>query len=266
MPPAAETVRAEAMINRNTESSPGRSWRRSCSGGTEAPSRSQSDKLWVDVVTTPWELARARKVFPCSTHPDRRGRAALWRRAMARSGTSWTGPDPHAGDRPSIVLRHELWRLFQTTPLTFNFLCEYARISRPSGTATRSGDGRSSRSWPSASGRCGTKGTCPRRSPSSSRRNPGSTTHDPYHANHAFRYVRSSGQALLPLGDLEPLGVQPLPSRTGRSDSRLLYSVGPDLRDDGAARERLEPSRPGRHHLPAAGAEPGETIKLILFM
>lgn len=59
---------------------------------------------------------------------------------------------------------------------------------------------------------------------------------DPYTPGHHFGYVRSSGQALLPLGELGPiqLGSEDLKRLRPTPGSWLLYSVGADMRDDGA--------------------------------
>ncbi len=66
MPNAAEPIRAEAQIMRNTEKLP----RAELVGkifdlktqGRDRPDM-WMDKLWVDLVTTPWELARTRRAF-----------------------------------------------------------------------------------------------------------------------------------------------------------------------------------------------------------
>ena len=56
---------------------------------------------------------------------------------------------------------------------------------------------------------------------------------DPYKANNAFGYVRSDGQLLLPLGELEPVGPGTTNAKLRPTENcRLLYSVGPDLQDD----------------------------------
>ncbi len=59
---------------------------------------------------------------------------------------------------------------------------------------------------------------------------------DPYTPGHHFGYVRSSGQELLPLGELGPLrqGFGDFSGVRSSLGSRLLYSVGPDRQDDGA--------------------------------
>lgn len=59
---------------------------------------------------------------------------------------------------------------------------------------------------------------------------------DPYTPGHHFGYVRSSGQELLPLGELGPLrqGSEDLKRVRPTLGSWLLYSVGPDRQDDGA--------------------------------
>ena len=65
---------------------------------------------------------------------------------------------------------------------------------------------------------------------------------DPYTPRHPFGYVRSSGQPLLPLGRFGSFrpGVEPLKHLRPAIDSWLLYSVGPDLRDDSASRNDQE--------------------------
>jgi hypothetical protein len=59
---------------------------------------------------------------------------------------------------------------------------------------------------------------------------------DPYTPRHYFGYVRSSGQALLPLGDMEPLKGDGKNSERTRPapEGWLLYSVGPDMVDSSA--------------------------------
>jgi hypothetical protein len=59
---------------------------------------------------------------------------------------------------------------------------------------------------------------------------------DPYTPGHPFGYVRSFGQALLPLGQLGPIqqGFEANQGARSTLGSWLLYSVGPDRQDDGA--------------------------------
>ena len=59
---------------------------------------------------------------------------------------------------------------------------------------------------------------------------------DPYTPGRHFGYVHSSGQELLPLGELGPIGSAADDYKRLRpaDGSWLLYSVGPDLHDDGA--------------------------------
>ena len=65
---------------------------------------------------------------------------------------------------------------------------------------------------------------------------------DPYSPKHQFGYVRSSGQPLLPLGWFWPVRPGPESFKQLRPvvDSWLLYSVGPDMRDDSASRNDQE--------------------------
>ena len=150
----------------------------------------------------------------------------------------WSRLETHAGDRSSIVSAPELERLFQTTPLArllFAYMDGYLK------TWDRNEVGRRAltqvlalRLWQVRhDGRL--PGALAELVPSILESLAGGSLRPLGDANQPFGYVRSSGQPLLPLGDFEPLGVQPFPTRTRPvADSWLLYSVGPDLRDDGA--------------------------------
>jgi hypothetical protein len=239
MPPAAETVRAEALIIRNTGALPRDEivaqflrWR------IEPPNvPTASEKLWVDVLMPPWELARARKVFTllyasklaeAERPPGRRYDESL-------RYNSWNGFQTRLGDPSTTVSGYELWRLFETTPLA---KMSFANVDGFLTFWDRNLVGRRAvlqvlalRLW-----QVRHDGHLPTKLSELVPSILESLPDDPYNpANQGFGYVRSSGQALLPLGDLEPLGVQYNDSRLRPvEDSWLLYSIGPDLRDDRA--------------------------------
>jgi hypothetical protein len=239
MPPAAETIRAEALISRNTGALPRDElvaqffrWR------IEPPNvPTASEKLWVDFLTPPWELARARKVFPL-LYASKIAEAERppWRRNdESLRHDSWNGFQARFGDPSSTVSGYELSNLFETTPLaklTFantdgfltswdrNWVCRRAVLQV---LALHLWQVRHDGHLPT---------NLAELVPSILE----SLPDDPYNTpGQAFGYVRSSGQALLPLGDLEPLVASYNSSRVRPvEDSWLLYSIGPDLRDDRA--------------------------------
>jgi hypothetical protein len=237
MPSAAETVRAEALIIRNTGALPRDElveqllrWRIEPRKVAEA-----SDKLWVDAVTTPWELARARKVFTL-LYASKIAEAELpqWRNDEFLRYNFWNGFQTRIGDPSTTISGYELWRLFETTPLA---KMTFANVDGFLSTLDRNSVGRLAvlqvlalRLW-----QVRHDGHLPTKLGELVPSILESLPDDPYNTpGQAFGYVRSSGQFLLPLGDFEP-GV-PFKSTPMRpvEDSWLLYSIGPDLQDDRA--------------------------------
>jgi len=238
MPSAAETVRAEARITKNTLSLP-----RSELIEKLLEMRSQphqpglANKLWVDVATTPWELARVRKVMSVLfASKIVEAQSAPWE-ANARSSwhNGWFDLNYKTDSRLVFIPAYELEELLQSTPL--------ARMTMPGldyviNYWNRNEVGRRAllqilalRSWQVKHG-----GRLPEKLaeivPSELDRLPD----DPYKPNNAFGYVRSDGLPLLSLGDLEPVRVGSTGQKFRPTENcRLLYSVGPDLQDDRAS-------------------------------
>jgi hypothetical protein len=84
------------------------------------------------------------------------------------------------------------------------------------------------------------------------------TPTDPYTPGRHFGYVRSSGQALLPLGELGSLrpGSEDLKRLRPTPGSWLLYGVGPDRQDDGARTNEMS-TRSGDLVFPLAESTTG---------
>jgi hypothetical protein len=239
IPPAADTIRAEALILQNTERQPRDMLADRLLEWKVRPTSeiNIADKLWVDVVTTPWELTRARKVGPL-LHASKIAEAErpAWRRVDEfLSYESWSGFPTRFGDPSSTLSGYELWRLHQTTPLVRQLSASFDGLFS---TWDRNEVGRRAvlqalalRLW-----QVRHDGHLPRGLTELIPSTLEALPEDPFEpGGKHFGYVRSSGQPLLPLGDLEPLGLQPFPTRTRPvEDSWLLYSVGPDLRDDRA--------------------------------
>jgi hypothetical protein len=196
--------------------------------------------LWKYAIIPPWELTRARKVLPLlfASKITEAGQTPGGKMADSSRYDGWSRFQTRGGDPSSYLLGFELERLFQTTPLArllFAYMDGYLKtwdrneVGRRALTqvlALRLWQVRHDGHLP---------GALAELVPSILDELPP----DPYAVldvtNPYFGYVRSSGQPLLPLGDFEPLGVQPFPARTRPvPDSWLLYSVGADLRDDGA--------------------------------
>src|SRR5262249_29990357 len=147
---------------------------------------------------------------------------------------SWNGFQARMGDPSTTISGYELSRLFETTPLA---RMTFANVDGFLNSWDRNWVGRRAvlqvlalRLW-----QVRHEGHLPTKLselvPSILESLPDDTYNTP---GQAFGYVRSSGQFLLPLGDFEP--AVPYKSTPLRpvEDSWLLYSVGPDLRDDRA--------------------------------
>jgi hypothetical protein len=242
MPDAAETIRAEAQIIKNTQQLPRaelveRLFEMRSQGSK--PLDLWMHKLWVDFITTPWELARtgkafrllyASKIIEAQPDPSNAGRPYF--------GTSESFFQPLIIKAPSQVLSGaSLEQILNTTPLvqTFFPLIDSYLQDRQYSTV----EGRAFvqilalRIWQLRhNGRLPGKlhdlvtSSLLDRLPT-----------DPYAPGHSFGYVLSSGQSLLPLGERSPVHQSPhdLNRLRPTPGARLLYSVGPDRRDDGAA-------------------------------
>ena len=104
MPDAAEPIRAVAQMVRNTEKIPRAELVEQVfdlSARGSQPSEMSMQRLWVDVVTTPWELVRTSKAFrlllaskiqlshlePWFTEPQTSWRVNLWTKLALNTGT-----------------------------------------------------------------------------------------------------------------------------------------------------------------------------------
>ena len=186
------------------------------------------------MATTPWELARVRKVITVLfASKIVEAQSAPWETIVRSSRyNGWSGLKYKTDSRLVFIPAYELEELLQSTPL--------ARMSFPGfdqfiGNWNRNEVGRRAlvqilalRSWQVKHG-----GRLPEKLaelvPSELEHLPD----DPYKANNAFGYVRSDGQPLLPLGELEPVGPGTTNAKLRPTENcRLLYSVGPNLQDD----------------------------------
>ena len=199
------------------------------------------DKLWTDVVTTPWELARAGKAFRLlygSRIEEARVDPWFAGRSSQQKGMEWSKIRITSGPQGRIVAPAELEQIYESTPLV---AFKLPRVESFIDQWNRYEVGRRAlvqilalRAWQLEHGgrlpetlqelvTAGILDTLPT---------------DPYTPRHHFGYVRSAGQSLLPLGRFWSLRPGPEGEKQLRPtlDSRLLYSVGPDLQDDGASR------------------------------
>ncbi len=243
MPNPAEPIRAEAQIIRNTEKLPRAKLAEKILDLRAPRGSDQSDlwmkKLWVDVVTTPWELARtdrafrllfASKIEEAQIEPWYAGRWASWRVG------GWSKLALVAGSPGQILAPATLQEIEESTPLVQTVLPpinsyldyrdrnEVERRALVQILALRVWQLRHDGRLPEKLQELVTSGVLD------------GLPADPYTPGHHFSYVRSSGQALLPLGELGPVqaGSEDLKRLRPTHGSWLLYSVGPDGQDDGA--------------------------------
>jgi hypothetical protein len=235
IPSAAEAVRAEAQITRNTLDLPRSELREKMLAMRSEPRKPDlMNKLWVDVATTPWELARVRKVFTVLfASKIVEAQSAAWETIVRfPKHNGWSGLQYRTDSRIVFLPPYELEALLESTPL--------ARLSLPNldhfiGYWNRNEVGRRAlvqilalRSWQVKHG-----GHLPEKLADLVPAELEELPDDPYKANNAFGYVRSDGQLLLPLGELEPAGPGTTNAKLRPTENnRLLYSVGPNLQDD----------------------------------
>ena len=262
MPNAAEPIRAEAQIMRNMEKLPQAELVEKIfdlkTQGRNHPDM-WMDKLWVDLVTTPWELARTGRAFRLllASKIEAAQYAGPW--------VSWRPGGPLnlaliTGTPGRILDFAALPEIEQSTPLVQTILPPIDRYLdyRDHNEAERRAlvqilalrvwqlrhDGR----LPWKLQDLVTSGVL------------AELPADPYTPGHPFGYVRSFGQALLPLGQLGPIqqGFEANQGARSTLGSWLLYSVGPDRQDDGA---RTNETNTGSGDLifPLAESTTGET-------
>jgi hypothetical protein len=240
MPNAAEPIRAEAQIIQNTEKLPRAELvERILDMMNQEKDRpdASANKLWVDIVTTPWELARtsrafrlllASKIEAAQIEPWYAGPRAIWRGGLSNPALS-------TGTPGQILAPATLLEIEQSTPLVQTVLPpidsyldyrdhnEVERRALVQILALRVWQLRHDGHLPEKLEELVTSGVLDE------------LPADPFTPGHHFGYVPSSGQALLPLGELGPVQLGPgHPTVRSSLDSRLLYSVGPDRHDDGA--------------------------------
>ena len=203
------------------------------------------DKLWTDLVTTPWELARSSKAFRL-LYGSRIEEAQVdpWYRGHSNigNGLEWSKIRTTSGPWTTVIAPAELDEVFTITPLV-SF--QLGSLRNYLDQSDRNEVGRRAlvqilalRVWQLEHG-----GGLPENLAelvTSGLLNVLPT--DPYTPKHQFGYVHSSGQPLLPLGRLWPL--RPGPEGANEvhrvADSWLLYSVGPDMHDDSARKNDQE--------------------------
>jgi ABC-type transport system involved in multi-copper enzyme maturation permease subunit len=240
MPSATEPIRAEAKITRNTEAMPRSELAGNLLAMMSGP-RKDADlrtNVWVGIMTSPWELARARrasrllyasKIEEAGHEPWYTERTTTW------NVGGWAKLQIIEDTNGAILAPATLEEIYESTPLTARLLTpvngfiqywdrnEVARRALRYLLALRAWQIRHDGSLPVILNEVY------------------SSEHldiiptDPYTPNKPFGYVRSTGQSLLPLGDLDPLQPGHNPGREPhRTDGSwvLLYSIGPDLKDD----------------------------------
>jgi hypothetical protein len=241
MPSAGEPIRAEAQIMKNTEKLPrsellGKILEMTAQGSV--PSVMWMRKLWVDVVATPWELARtdrafrvlyASKIKEAEADPGSTSRNFYWRRGVSFFRNLIISPG-------QILREDTLKEIEVTTPLVqpFSPLIDRYIENQDSNNVERRALVQilALRTW-----QLGHDGRLPGKLQelvTSGLLN--ELPADPYWTGRHFGYVRSSGQPLLPLGERGPVGTGSAEHKRPRPTAGfwLLYSIGPDRRDDEA--------------------------------
>ena len=190
---------------------------------------------WSELVTTPWEIARARRAFPL-LFAAKVVEAGLepWQRVHPRHLIDgWNGFRAGSGGAAVVVSGEDLSHIQKSTPLVrqlFPPLDSLIEANDRNEVARRALiQILALRSWQVQHG-----GRLPDRLaelvPSELDRLPA----DPY-TNNAFGYIPSEGQPLLPLGRFDPLPAGTPPSELiPTAGHRLLYSFGHNRQDDHA--------------------------------
>ena len=238
---ASDSIRVEARLAEQTLNLPRAEFtERLLERVSELRQADSTMAAWSKLVTTPWEMARARRAFPL-LFAAKVVQAGLepWQRGEPRHLIDgWVGFRVGSGSAAAAVSAEDLSHIQESTPLVrlvfprLDFLIEandrneVARRALVQILALRS--------WQVQHG-----GRLPDRLaelvPSEL---PEGLPGDPY-VNNAFGYIPSQGQTLLPLGRLDPLSSGHSPSELiSTAGHRLLYSFGPNRQDDGA-RENL---------------------------
>ena len=214
MPGAADPIRAEAQIVRNTEKLPRSELIEEILLMLSEPRHEVHpiEKLRADVLTTPWELARASKAFrllygarieEAQTEPWFAGRMST------QSGREWPKLRTTSGPDARVIAPDELEQVFTSTPLatlTLPVLESYIDLWNRNEVGRRAlVQVLALRAWQLEHG-----GRLPgqlQELVSSGLLDALPT--DPYTPKHPFGYVRSSGQPLLPLGQFARLARGP---------------------------------------------------------
>ncbi len=196
-------------------------------------------KLWVDVVTTPWELARTGRVFRlllASKIEEVKIDPWFFDRRSSWGAGGWSKLALVTGSPGQILAPATLEEIAQSTPLVQTYLPriniyldyrdhnEVERRALVQILALRIWQLRHDGRLPENLQELVTSKLLDK------------LPVDPYTPGRRFGYVRSSGQPLLPLGKLVPIrhGFEDLERLLPTANSWLLYSVGPDRQDDGA--------------------------------
>jgi hypothetical protein len=235
MPPAVETIRAEAAIAEHTLQLP----EDDLATGLfslkfeQRPEQAALGHVMAALTTTPWEIARARralrllftaKVWQATSEPFDRPLTTDW-------------PDmiiPGQNRAPRVVPSDSLIRAQQSTPLVrllfpnmealirLSDRNEVARRALVQILALRDYQLKHAGKLPDSLLELVTSGELDQ------------LPADPYSGRH-FGYVKSTGQDVLPLGDLEPFSnLQKAAELISTEGLWLLYSIGPDRRDNQA--------------------------------
>ena len=224
-------MRAEARITRNTVDIPRSELIEKLLAMRSQPHQPGiANKLWVDVATTPWELARVRKVMSVLyASKIVEAQSPPWETIVrSTSYNGWADLKYKTDSRMVYISAYDLEELLQSTPL--------ARMSMPGldqfiSYWNRNEVGRRAlvqilalRSWQVKHG-----GHLPEKLADLVPAELEELPDDPYKANNAFGYIRSDGQLLLPLGELEPVESGTRPKLRPTENCRLLYSRGAKL-------------------------------------
>jgi len=241
MPNPADPIRAEAQVLRNTEKLPRAELvEKILDLRTQGRDRYGlgTDELWVDTETTPWELARtsrafrlllASKIEAAQVDPWYAGTRVRWRGEPTNRALN-TGTPGQTLDSATLLEIEASTPLVQTVlPPIDSYLdyldrIEVERRALVQILALRIWQLRHDGRLPEKLQELVTAGVLTE------------LPADPYTPGHHFGYVRSSGQELLPLGEVGPIGTgfEELKRLRPTPGSWLLYSVGPDRRDDRA--------------------------------